>query len=138
MSSSCLKNIENFWKIKTKSANKLFNQGNYQEALNDYKEAMYRAEVLTINNENCKNVGIPFVQVYVISCNNLANTYQELGEVKKAMKILKRSVHYLLYLVKNNLADIQEIKSDLQRAVVNYFNFSKMFNVNEDEQLMLV
>ncbi len=137
MSTSCLKNIEKFWKLKTKNANELFNQGNYAEALNDYKEAMYRAEVLTINNKYCNGTDIPFVQVYIISCNNLANTYQELGNIKEAVEILKRSVYYLLYLVKNNLGNLQEIQAELRKALVHYFNFSKTFNINEEEQLML-
>ncbi len=138
MSSSCLKTIENFWKFKTKKANELFNQGDYQEALKDYKEAMYRAEVLTINNQNCSSVGIPSIQVYIISCNNLANTYQELGNIERAGVVLKRSVYYLLNLLKNNLADVQEVQSELRRAVLNYCNFSKTFDINQEEQLMLI
>lgn len=125
MSTSCLQRIENYWKLKTTDANKSFNKGKYKEALTDYKEALYRAEVLTTNTKNCDGAGIPFIQVYIISCNNLANTYRELGYIDKAIKLLKRSVYYLLYLARDNDSHLQEIQSELKRAVITYFNFTK-------------
>ncbi|MCD8449744.1 tetratricopeptide repeat protein [Tenacibaculum dicentrarchi] len=139
MSNTCITRIENYWKIKTKNANELFNQGNYNEALTYYTDALYRAEVLTKNTENCDNVGIPFVQVYMISCNNIANTYKELGKPKQAIKILKNSVYYLLYLVENNQNSIPRIQSELRRATLNYFNFTKEIQYeNNEDYLMLV
>lgn len=138
MSTSCLHQIENYWKLKTANANQLFNKGKYKEALTDYKEALYRAEVLNNNITKCNNAGIPFVQVYMISCNNLVNTYQELGEINQAIKLLKRSVYYLLYLAKNNTSHLKEIKSELKKVVITYFNFTKVTKQsNEEEQLML-
>ncbi|ALU74039.1 tetratricopeptide repeat protein [Tenacibaculum finnmarkense] len=139
MSNTCITRIENYWKIKTKNANDLFNKGNYNEALTYYTDALYRAEVLTKNTKTCNNVGIPFMQVYMISCNNIANTYKELGKPKQAIKILKNSVYYLLHLIENNKNSIPEIQSELRRATVNYFNFSEEIQyTNKEDHLMLV
>lgn len=138
MSYSCLHHIENYWKLKTSNANQLFNEGKYEQALTGYKEALYRAEVLNNNFLKCNKVGIPFMQVYVISCNNLVNTHLELGEINQATKLLKRSVYYLLYLAKKNASHLKEIQSELKRAVITYFNLTKdTKESNNEEQLML-
>ncbi|MCG8805511.1 tetratricopeptide repeat protein [Tenacibaculum finnmarkense] len=139
MSNTCITRIENYWKIKTKNANDLFNQGNYNEALTYYTDALYRAEVLTKNTRTCNNVGIPFMQVYMISCNNLANTYKELGNPKQAVRMLKNSVYYLLHLIEKNKNDTQEIQLELRRATLNYFSFTEEIQyTNKEDYLMLV
>ncbi|MCG8900526.1 tetratricopeptide repeat protein [Tenacibaculum finnmarkense] len=139
MSNTCITRIENYWKIKTKNANDLFNQGNYNEALTYYTDALYRAEVLTKNTRTCNNVGIPFMQVYMISCNNLANTYKELGKPKQAVRMLKNYVYYLLHLIEKNKNDTQEIQLELRRATLNYFSFTEEIQyTNKEDYLMLV
>ncbi|PKH49473.1 tetratricopeptide repeat protein [Tenacibaculum sp. Bg11-29] len=137
MSDTCITQIENYWKIKTKNATNLFNQGNYHEALTNYNDALYRAEVLTKNTKFCKGVGIPFIQVYIISCNNLANTYKKLNEPEKAIKMIKKTVYYLLYLTKNNQSNMQEIQSELRKATINYFNLTKTIKYTDNEEYLM-
>ena len=40
MSQLCIQHIESVWKEKTGSANHLFNQGKFKEALSSYKAAL--------------------------------------------------------------------------------------------------
>lgn len=76
------------------------------------------AEVLNNHQPDCMKLNIPFIQVYTISCNNLANTYCKLGKQKEAEKILKRVFYYLLHLVAKPELNTEEIQSELKRAII--------------------
>lgn len=123
MSDSCMNHIEKYWQELTVSTNELFNKGDFKNALSPYKKALYRAEVLNNNISGCIRLKIPFIQVYVISCNNLANTYEELGNLEEAENMLKRSIYYLLQLVNNKNLNKLEIQSELKRATLAYMRF---------------
>ena len=123
MSESCLQHIEDSWKEKTKTANQLFNDGKFKEALTGYQEALYRAEVLNNFQSEAICIGIPFIQVFAISCNNIAFTYEELKEPKKGIKILERVIYYLLHLSKNDNLNPSEIQNELKRATLTYQEF---------------
>lgn len=125
MSENCMHHIENHWKRLTGSANRSFNNSDLKKALADYTEALYRAEVLNNNSSDCVRLKIPFVQVYIISCNNLANTYEDLKNQKEADKILKQVIYFLLYMAKSEEVDFDEIQSELKTATLNYVSFSK-------------
>ncbi len=115
--------IENYWKETTSASNELFQKGAFEQALTGYEAALYRAEVLNNHIKDCLRLKIPFIQVYIISCNNLANTYKELGQKEEAENMLQRAVYYLLYLSDNILLDRDEIQSELHRAVLVYTGF---------------
>lgn len=134
MSDTCVKHIENYWKAKTTTSNKSFNKGDFKDALSGYKEALYRAEVLNNNFTDCVRVGIPFVQVYIISCNNIANTYEELHQYEEAENILKRIVYYLLHLEGNKILNSNEIQSELKRASLAYISFMEKNNLEKNRQ----
>ncbi|WP_108868787.1 tetratricopeptide repeat protein [Aquimarina aquimarini] len=123
MSELCITHIENYWKTKTKESNVLFDQRRYEEALSGYKDALYRAEVLNTYQSDCIRDNVPFIQIYVISCNNMVNTYEELNSDKEAEKILKRLVCYLLCLTDNDTLNHHETKVELKKAIVTYINF---------------
>lgn len=125
MSEICIKRIENYWKSKTETSNRLFHKRKFNEALLGYKDALYRAEVLNINQADCIRDNIPFTQIYIISCNNIANTYKELQQLEEAENTLKRVVYYLLYLANNDCININEIRKELKRATITYINFVK-------------
>ena len=96
MSEECAKHIVEAWKQKTAASNELFNQGKLNDVLNGYTEALIRAETLNSNEEDALLADIPFVQVFIISCNNMANTYEELGQLEKAEKMLWVIIEALL------------------------------------------
>lgn len=137
MSDFCINNVENHWKTLTNLANDFFNKKNYKLALNNYKNALYRAEVLNNHLQECIRLKIPFIQVYIISCNNLANTYKELEQMEEAENILKRTVHYLLHLTRNKNLNKYEIQTELKRASLNYINFTEQISNNKAKQVYL-
>lgn len=138
MSETCIKNIEEVWKQKTVSANDLFNQGKYNAALNGYTDALFRAETLNTNHQDARSAGIPFMQVFAISCNNLANTYEELGELEEAQKMMKRVIYFLLHLSNNQDLDPSEIQSELQRASLTYSSFAEKHQINKNEKAEVI
>lgn len=115
--------IESYWQTLTVSSNSLFDDGDFKQALSGYKEALYRAEVLNNNISKCLSLKIPFIQVYIISCNNLANTYIALGKDEKAEKMLKRSVHFILHLTNNRNLNKIELQAELKKAALAYMHF---------------
>lgn len=129
MSDNCMNHIERYWKELTVSSNEYFNNGELAKALSGYKEALYRAEVLNNHIADCMRLKIPFIQVYIISCNNLANTYQDMGQRDEAEKMLKRAVYFLLHMAGNEELDRDEILSELRKATVTYISFEE----NNDE-----
>jgi len=138
MSDSCLNHIERYWQKLTLSANELFDQGECNKALSSYQDALYRAEVLNNYANQCESLKIPFKQVYIISCNNLAYTYEKLGKLKKAEKLLRRVVYFLLHLTRNKNYNQKEIKSELKRATLSYLSFSKNNNTEKEKQKHLM
>ncbi|MFB9057911.1 tetratricopeptide repeat protein [Mariniflexile ostreae] len=125
MSDTCLKRIENYWKAKTEASNILFNKGRYEEALLGYRDALYRSEVLNNNRLKCQKLEIPFIQLYIISCNNIANTYEELGNLIEAEKMLKQSIYFTLHLMSSKSIVQNDIHSELKRATLTYYEFTE-------------
>ncbi|MGM5632075.1 tetratricopeptide repeat protein [Apibacter raozihei] len=129
MSDTCMHHIENHWKKLTFYSNELFNNSKFERALHGYEEALYRSEVLNNHIELCNKLKIPFVQIYIISCNNLANTYKEINKKDKAEKILKRALFYLLHLTGNKSLDKENIKMEMRKAMISYTYFIKENNI---------
>lgn len=124
MSDSCIISLENQWKTKTVAANALFNKTEYVTAMEGYNEALYKAEALNMHSTDCLRVDVPYVQIFIISCNNLAYTFEAMGDFEAADKMLKRSVYYLLSLVNNKNSKPQVILAELKRATLAYSAFT--------------
>ncbi|TLP82346.1 tetratricopeptide repeat protein [Maribacter sp. ACAM166] len=125
MSESCIKHIENAWKAKTETSNVLFKEGHYSDAMTGYMEALYRAELLNDYKKEVALTGIPFLQIFAISCNNIAYTYKEMGLAHKGEKMLKRVVYYLLSLYKSDTIHNEELQNELKRAILNYSEYAE-------------
>ncbi|WP_206365314.1 tetratricopeptide repeat protein [Sphingobacterium corticibacterium] len=132
-----MNHIERYWQALTIANNETFNKGDFEKALTGYKDALYRAEVLNNHILDCIRLKIPFIQVYIISCNNLANTYEELGKLEEAENMLKRTVYYLLHLAGNKKLNIDEIQSELKRAALSYVRFAEKINSGKVKQEQL-
>ncbi|MDL5512454.1 tetratricopeptide repeat protein [Arenibacter sp. M-2] len=120
-----LKHIANDWKAKTEASNTLFRKGDYEQSLNGYRDALDRAKVLNNYKKEATRLNIPFVQLFTISCNNIAFTYEEMQMKKKGSKMLKRVIYFLLTLVESNIVNLDEIQSELKRAMLNYADYAK-------------
>lgn len=132
MSDSCILSLENQWKTKTVAANSLFKKAEYNAAMEGYNNALYKAEALNLHSTDCLRVDVPYVQIFIISCNNLAYTFEALGDFAAAEKMLKRSVYYLLSLVNNKNSEPNVIQSELKRATLAY---SEFINKQEGKKL---
>ncbi|MEO8774465.1 MAG: tetratricopeptide repeat protein [Gelidibacter sp.] len=119
-----LKHVEEAWKSKTNASNTLFNAGKFEESLVGYEQALSRAEVLNNYMEAAIRIGIPSIQTFVISCNNIAFTYEKLELFDKGATMLKRAIYFLLVKSKNTYLNIEEIRSELKRALLNYLDYA--------------
>lgn len=123
MSNTCIVTIEKQWKTKTTNANSLFNKNCFAKAIAEYNQALYKAEVLNMHSADCKRVNIPYMQIFIISCNNLANSYEALGKLEEADIMLRRSVYYLLSLINQKDNELSIIQPELKRATLTYSQF---------------
>ena len=137
MSDTCITHIEDHWKALTEVSNDFFEKGDFESALSGYKNALYRAEVLNNHFSDCLDLEIPFIQVYMISCNNLANTYDELGQQDEAGKMLLRGVHYLLHLSGMERIDQQDIHHELKRAVLSLLSYTEKNGGQQKQEKLL-
>lgn len=136
MSDTCVNHIENYWKILTADANESFTKGEYELALEGYLNALYRAEVLNNNLSDCFRLKVPFLQLYIVSHNNLANCYEKLNLIEKSEESLRKVVFFILYFFEKKLINQEEMNSELKKSVVNYLNFIKSNNLQmKDENL---
>lgn len=137
MSDTCISHVENHWKMLTMMANDFFNSGDFEKALSGYRDALYRAEVLNNHEEDCLRVGIPIMQVYIISCNNLSNTYAELGQSEEAENMLQRAVYYLLHLSRQVHINMNELQHELKRASVALLDFARKNGGKNNQEKLL-
>ncbi|MBL1407232.1 hypothetical protein [Sphingobacterium faecale] len=138
MENSCMKHVEEHWQTLTVSANGAFEQGDWQLALSLYNDALYRAEVLNDHIGECMRLKIPFIQVFLISCNNLAHTYQQLCREEEGENMLKRGIHYLFHLIRRKQIEFLEVQSDLKAAIANYVSFVQQSEEGDTKQRDLV
>jgi len=140
MADQWLISIENEWKIRTKSANEEFNNNLYINALSIYQEVLIYANRLNENASHCEELEIPFVQVFIISCNNIAYTHEECGELKEAEKLLKRPIYFVNHLMSSStLAQIERfhLASELKRTVLAYSLFCQRINIKIDSSVLI-
>lgn len=129
MSTTCIAEIESHWKVKTSMANELFEKKLFDKALKRYKDALYRAEVLNNYASVCKKAKVPFIQVYIISCNNIAYTYEALGLTERAESMFKRAIYFLIHLCESDENEREVLRNELSRATVAYTDFVKKHSI---------
>lgn len=144
MSTSDLLSIENEWKEITVVGNSYFEAQN-KIALLKYLRAFSIAEKLVTHSAACKKCNIPNIQIYLISCNNIAETYCQLKKWEQADKMYRRAIFYLLFINESaiNQKDTEEISKSLFRQVLLYkefttksnelFNYQIVFDAFENE-----
>ncbi|MNG61610.1 Tetratricopeptide repeat protein [compost metagenome] len=136
MANSDLRAIERYWQTLTLSSNALYNADKFEEALFSYQCALASAELLNNHLTDCIYLEVPVMQVYIISCNNLANTYIALGDFEQADRMLKRVLYYLLHLVVHVQLDQNEIQSELKRAISAYQQFAEKTNMEKHKRAL--
>lgn len=130
--------LEEQWEAHTLAANAFFEQGQYEAALPGYAAALRQAEALNEQAQACLELGVPFVQMYIIACNNLSNTYLELGQLAETERLLKRPIYYLLHLQNEASVAVPDLESELRRATLVYLAFAKQTGINQQAQRQLL
>lgn len=129
MSELCLRRVENFWKKKTEKSNTYFDNEQYNTALEGYQEALLRAEILLVYRNDAMALKIPFLQIYIISCNNLAEAYEKLKLPTKGVQVLEKVLHQLLFLFKEGEIDAIVFNKEMAKAIVNFKRYKKQFGL---------
>lgn len=124
MSETCIRHIEKAWQLKTEASNKLFRKRKFEKSLSGYEEALCRAEVLNSHYKDAVETEIPFLQIFAISCNNIAYTYENMGLLEEGEIMLKRVIYYLLIQIKNEQLHTEMVGSELKRAMLNYSQYA--------------
>jgi len=131
MSKADLVEIENRWKEFTVSGNDLFNQGVFEDAIALYVSALTEAEKLASSANQCLAYDIPIVPVFNISCQNISNAYQEVGDISRAEVMLRRAIFFITHLTEQEelSAKAQEtVQRELPKRIVAYVDFCKKTN----------
>lgn len=122
-----LLHIENHWKDLTILANEWYNKGAIKEAIALYVNALSKAEKLVLHTKGCTASDIPFMHIFIISCHNLSNVYQESGNISGADIMLRRAAFFIVNLLSGQECLSSEFKEmaqkELQRAVLVYSRF---------------
>lgn len=125
--------LEISWKRYTLNGNAFFDQKSWHEAAIRYEKALYYAEKLNIRHQHCLSLGIPYVQIFIISCNNLANTYSEINKIEQTEKLLERAVFYLIHQAEINAVDQNTLENELKKAVLSLLTFLKNNNLTSKQ-----
>lgn len=128
---------EDLWKGLISSANSLFESKDWSAALLGYKAALVQAESLNKMQLACEKEAIPFVQIYIISCMNLSNTYEELGDFESAERLLRRIVYYLIHLLEERSFCTTTLLFELQRATLTLLRFLGDQGKTAEQELLL-
>ena len=131
MSKADLVAIENRWKEFTVSGNDLFNQGVFEDAIALYVSALTEAEKLASSANQCLAYDIPIVPVFNISCQNISNAYQEVGDISRAEVMLRRAIFFITHLTEQEelSAKAQEtVQRELPKRIMAYVDFCKKTN----------
>jgi len=131
MSKADLVEIENRWKEFTVSGNDLFNQGVFEDAIALYVSALTEAEKLASSANQCLAYDIPIVPVFNISCQNISNAYQEVGDISRAEVMLRRAIFFITHLTEQEelSAKAQEtVQRELPKRIMAYVDFCKKTN----------
>lgn len=135
MSNRSAKFIEESWKRKTSAANDLFLADQLPEALVLYLEALRLAEWLVEQATDGLLADIPVIHMFVISCNNLFNTYVGLNDYVLAEAMLRRNVYFLLHQNSLHKTDTS-LQHEIRNAFLAYALFCRKTNSGDPESLL--
>ena len=140
MSKGDLLHIENRWKEFTVSGNDFFNEGVIEDAIQLYVSALTEAEKLASCVNKCLAFDIPVVPVFNISCQNLSNAYQQVGDVSGAEIMLRRAVFFIIHLNEQEELSVEAeetVQRELPKTILAYVNFCKKTN-QENKRIELL
>lgn len=132
-----MQDIEQQWKRQTLKSNAYFECQDFEKAITGYQQALALAEVLNRHPQDCLQSNIPFMQIYIISCNNLSNIYIERAQLLAAENMLKRALYFLLQLSDFQYIEMKTWQSELKRAAISLLNFSAPQSTTSHQEKLL-
>ncbi|MCK0202304.1 tetratricopeptide repeat protein [Ornithobacterium rhinotracheale] len=125
MAEFCIRHLERYWGELIQSANEYFMNGKNEQSLEIYTHALFRAEVLASNPNDCLRLAVPFIKMYVDSQNYLVQNYIMLNDLKNARNQISLSTQFLMFLYSRKILKISELEEWLLR---NHFLFQEIQN----------
>ncbi|MTG97261.1 MULTISPECIES: hypothetical protein [Myroides] len=101
MSINCLKFVEESWKLKQATADKLIETGKKEEALYSYIEAFTRAELMQTNYWKCLLSNIPIYSYYIESCIRISQLSYDLKDYSNSKKYYRKAIELIEFYEKN-------------------------------------
>lgn len=89
------------WQACTQTANRLMQEGSYQEAQAAYLQAVQIAEAALTAAESQQD-NEHAVHLYAVSCHNLADNFLQLGQSAEAEMLLTKAYQRSLCLMQND------------------------------------
>lgn len=132
-----IEKIVKHWQYITSLANAHYDNQAFNKALTEYQNALHFAELLNNSFLENRDTDIPYVHIYTISCNNLANTYLHLERVERAEKMYKRAFCFLLYIRDTKSIHPQQLAQEIHQSGIELISFWKNnLDANTIEQKM--
>jgi hypothetical protein len=125
--------IEEKWKHITSTSNTYYHEDKFTEALGGYQKAHLYAKSLNDKYRDCQEQEIPYYHIFIISCHNLSNVYQELNDHKQSEKMLLRNIYYVFYLVDEGRENNLLLNSIMSKVVFAYQEFLDFTKQNQEE-----
>ncbi|MCW3464530.1 tetratricopeptide repeat protein [Chitinophaga nivalis] len=120
---------EDTWKTHTDAGNRLCQLHRYPEGIPYYEQALATAETLLTEIDTVYQVAeIPVIELYIISCNNIAYCYWELNDLESSESYFLQSLEKMEALSKSKqVSQYVQHKAlrELTRVAVAYLDFCK-------------
>ncbi|NSL91214.1 tetratricopeptide repeat protein [Chitinophaga solisilvae] len=117
------------WKQQTEEGNRLYHLNRYRESISYYYNALEIAEeLLTDIDYAYLKTGVPVIDIYIISCNNIAGTYWDLQEPDSSEAYYLKPIQMIEALTQDmQLSRCLRVKAShhLIRVTVSYLDFCK-------------
>ncbi|RDH45288.1 hypothetical protein [Zooshikella ganghwensis] len=99
-----MRSLETRWRQLTFQGSEAFHTEQYREAQKKFFQALFVAEEMLLL-EDCRGAHLPVVQLFMIACHNLADTYLALGFKIQAFEYYRKAYTDLVHLLNSPRAD---------------------------------
>lgn len=133
------KSLEQAWIANSNAGNTCFEAKEFGTAFQHYHTSFEHAQELLRRREACESCGVPFVQIYLITCFNLGHTHTELGQLADAESWFLKGLHFVTLEVESRTeqdAEAPAPRNDLKIATLNYADFCQRTGRRQIESLV--
>ncbi|MBU2710955.1 hypothetical protein [Zooshikella harenae] len=110
-----MQSLETRWRQLTFQGSEAFHTEQYWEAQKYFFQALFVAEDILLL-EDSRDSSLPVVQLFMLACHNLADTYLALGLKIQAFEYYRKAYADLVHLLNSPLQD-EDIRQQAQEFV---------------------